>query len=197
MALMRARVELTGFEGAPGLNTWHFLNGPLTQSDADVISGALFTFYEDVRDALISQFEANAPLEVAEVDVATGQTTNVAVPTDTSWTVDPPAGGSNTSRATQAKVRLLTGAFVNGRQIRGGIFLGPVGEGALDNDGNISTAKRAAIVAAAQAMQAALTVNNIDLCVYSRPKDGQGGSTARAVSVDVAPRPAVLRSRRD
>lgn len=194
---MRARVELTGFEGAPGLNTWHFLNGPLTQADADIVSGALFTFYQDVRDALVSQFEANAPLEVAEVDVATGQTTNVAVPTDTSWTVNPPVGGSNTSRATQAKVRLLTGAFVNGRQVRGGIFLGPIGEGAMDTDGNISSSKRTAIVAAAGAMQTALTVGGIDLCVYSRPRNGQGGGTARVVSVDVAPRPAVLRSRRD
>lgn len=194
---MRARCELTGFVGAPGLNTWFFLNSSLTQSVADGISGGLKLFYEELAANRTLQCTVQAPVDVAELDPASGQTIGFAVPADTSWEVAQPTGGSSVSRATQLKLRLLTGQFQNGRQVRGGVFIGPVDGGVLDLAGQVRSTSRQEVVTAAQNLVGNLNLVGVELAVYSRPTPSRAGSGFVASSVDVAPQPAVLKSRRD
>lgn len=202
MTLHRVQVELTGWNGAPGINTFHCEAAApdLPPGDLGNFADALEAMYTGIRSLLVPGVTARLLPEAPVIDEATGQIIEGAAVDP--WTVTAETGGTTSlSRATMIKVRYTTGTWADGRQIRGGIYLGPVDQQALDTDGSIPAAVREAVTAAhAQMFE---TGDHADLVVYRRPRRGhptlpdRPGKLAVVTAVDAMPLPAVLRSRRD
>lgn len=198
--LARLRVDLTGWVGGPGVNTWYFSPGvPPGNDDPDVMTQIAW----DVRNAMSDiaglfpsavSWTPNGSVDL--LDSETGQNTGVLALTEPITPGSGSAGTSATSRATMICVNLLTGHWLNGRQLRGRHFLGPIDAAAIVDDGSISSATAASVAAIYSGFLSGLSPR---LCVLHRPKVGFPGTGeyADVTSVSVMRRPAVLRSRRD
>jgi hypothetical protein len=101
------------------------------------------------------------------------------------------------------KVQLRTGVFEDGREIRGGIFLGPIGGAQVTTSGQVEASYRATITAELSDLALQLELNSTPLSVYRRPREASAGVSARpgrvvpVTGVGASVVPAVLRSRRD
>jgi hypothetical protein len=140
--------------------------------------------------------------EVLELDVETGNLQEVHAGTgDRSATAG--GGPDAMSRATMGKLQFHTDAIVDGRRVRGGPFLGPLGTNALTSNGHVSASFDDAVRTAFDGLMNALPVTAARLAVFQRPREAAPGVTARVgsfghvQSVSLKQAPAVLRSRRD
>lgn len=201
--IWRLQFGLTGWQGAPGVNTFHTTvpPSPGIDSPSDVVS--LFrSAYSEVVEWFASGITIASPAEILELDVETGELQEVHA-------VGPQApvftgsGVDAMSRATMGKLRFRTDSIVDGRRIHGGCFLGPVGTNAVENDGSISGAFNEAAANAFEGLMNAIAFTEARLAVYQRPRKASAGLPSRVgsfghvQSVDLMPMPAVLRSRRD
>lgn len=118
--MLRVRVQWTGVEGAPFLSTFYFAGDSAldAQEAADAVRAFLVAIGTTRRSDLTGQVES----EVVRVNPGTGVADAVFPVTSASF-----IGGGNSTSAlpltTQALLRLRTGTYVGGREIRGRIFL--------------------------------------------------------------------------
>lgn len=196
--ILRFRVVLTGFAGAPGVNTFYGMTGDLpivTAGNIGEFSDALHGLYETLNGNLATGVRATPELAVSEFEEGTGvliQEHQLDVP---AWTVTAGTATSRNSHATHAKFRYRTGVPVGQRLLKGGIYFGPLdASGAVDIDGAITSQFRDAAV---QAHNPFALIETLKLCVWHQPRNGTGGVAHTVQTVDVMPVPAVLRSRRD
>lgn len=126
----RVRVVWTGVAGSPYYTSLYTLAGALTAEQAADDAEALV---DACRFQVSNQVTARIEQEVAVIDAATGLIVSVeAVPGATL----PMSGGSSVSSlATQGLVRLLTGQFAGGRQIRGRVSWPAVPPSAIGPNG--------------------------------------------------------------
>lgn len=196
-------MELTGFPGAPGVNTFWALapsQGVGTGASVDDFSLQLKAFYTTLRSYLPNLMVMNGPASCDVVNVETGELES-RIPVATSWNETGGDTSTATSRATMAKLRFLTDRVHRGRFLQGGIFFGPLTDGAIAAGGGIRPEFDAAVVTAVQGLLD--IVGDLRLAVWSSPKDATSNRPASAGTfgyvqqVGVMPVPAVLRSRRD
>lgn len=206
MAVSRWQVDLTGFSGAPGINTWFMDDGWAGGGDAPEQAGLILAdlraFYQAQNIALQSDVVCSFLPQVALLDEDTGELVNVVTADTTPATVT--GGGTDpASHATMIKLRVQTGTFSDGREIRGGIFFGPVQAGVIEANGDVTPSVGTSIAASLSTLASAVSVHGAALGVYRRPREAAGTTPARAgqfaaaVGYGIFPRPAVLRSRRD
>lgn len=196
------RVELTGWVGAPGINTWRFSSGgidPLTSLSN--IGEAFLTDIRAVYDALrlyvVEGWQANPLPVVTRHDEVTGELQETAGMTLTGWPVTGlgDAAGSHESRATQLVASYTTDQIRNGRVLRGRSFLGPVSSVAIDEDGQIPSSVRTDLLGAFGAVTSGLGPR---LGVWGQPGLMAGaGKYGDVQEVLISGRPGSLRSRRD
>jgi hypothetical protein len=192
--LHRFRVDLGGWIGAPGVNTLYF-RYPLGTGDLDSVAGLIRTAYDSLKAYFPAGMTATVNSEVAVIDSATGLLQHGEV-------LEPPAqvvgtaGSASSSRAVMALARLHTQKVIDGRRVRGRIFLGPIATTAMAADGSISSAVRNAI---GTAFGGLIDVAGANLVVWHRPTapGASDGDYGTVTSVIGAPLPEVLRSRRD
>lgn len=197
MALARYRVALTGFQGAVGINTWHWTVPPLFDgAGAESLGAELRTFYIAAAAYCRDEMTFNFPPFFDLLDEASGQLTGVVNMDNAPAAVNGNGTGGQLGRSSMYKLQLRTNTVANGRFVQGGIYLGPVAENAVGSDGSPNATSRAAVITALEALVPG-TVGGTDLVVYKRPVQGQGGSAAPVASVSVSSTLAVLRSRRD
>lgn len=204
--IYRFQVDLTGFTGAPGVNTWFIgvdpAGGELTEATANGAAALFRQFYLDARGVLQTDVTANINPEVTGIDDVTGETVSVQTITTVPNSVTGQGAGSG-SHATMLKLRLLTGVFEDGRQIRGGPYLGPISSSAITGGGAIDATDRSEVVAAGVVLAQVLEAQGTRLRVWRRPREAAGGLPARDGRSEVVTAfscgtvPAVLRSRRD
>lgn len=192
------QVGLTGFIGAPGVNTWHWSTGSLFNSNAaDDIGAALRDAYIQIaaycRDDLTFNFQPFVDI----LDEDSGQLIEVINLTNFPPAVNGNGSGDQVARFTMLKAQLRTTSVVNGRFVRGGCFLGPVAANAMDSSGAPLPAARVAVAAAIQDNLIDGPLNDTVLGVYKRPVNGTGGKILKVTSADVSTKMATLRSRRD
>jgi hypothetical protein len=102
-----------------------------------------------------------------------------------------------------AKIQLLSGVFEDGRQIRGGCFLGPIGGEQTAANGSLESSFRDTIIAELDDLAQVLSAATTPLSIYRRPREAAPGVTPRpgrvvpVTSVSASALPASLRSRRD
>lgn len=196
MALVaRVGVVGTGWTGAPGFAAYYFDPGEsMTDADADVIAGGVQAAYNSISARFAGGVVWTVQPEVITLQAATG----VQVGSHMASGVSPAVSGTDTgkqlSRATMVKLRLATGVFINGRHLRGGAFIGPIGSATLTGDGQVEPTNGGLI---ATAFRTALTTLSIPGAVWHRPVGGAGGAAHAVTSVSYSPVPATLRSRRD
>lgn len=180
--LKRFTVDLSGFAGLPGTNTWYFHENGSTFDDQ---AAALNAFYTAVLvGSAFHTYNAAWGGTGEIVDSTTGEITGLD--TADPWSVTGDQTVDPLPPTSQALLQLRTGTFFGGRELRGRIFLGGYTE-ASSTDGKPTSALVTTISTAAN------TLNAAALAVYSPTKHEWSSVSSTTVWSEFA----VLRSRRD
>lgn len=184
--MLRVRTIFSGVTGSPWLQVSYW-TGTDNQTQADAAVAAISAFWGAVDNLMGTSVSWVTDPEVAVLTTA-GVRTGGFVTT--------PGGGTGSSGtsllpiSTQALVRLLTGSFIAGRQVRGQINVPGLTTTQLSSAGQLASAAQTTIQTAANTLNSATAP---DLVVWSRKN-----ATAIAVStVSVPVVFSVRRSRRD
>ena len=116
----RYRPVLSGFIGAPGINTWHgqggLQGGGINESDAENFQLAIRAVYNAMLLYIAPGVTISFPGEMTLHDVETGQLVNV-IPLDPlpDLVASDVVASAQESRATQLVVRVATPSTVQGR----------------------------------------------------------------------------------
>lgn len=186
--MLRVDTEWSGVPGTPYYTSLHFLGS--TEEEASAAHAAVVALWDAVDTRWRHDLVATVLPEVSVVDEASGDTTATFLETAV-----PRPGGTNGARqplVCQGLVRLRTGTYVGGREIRGKVFM----PGTLDQDdtdGIPSTSYRTSLDAGFGALVSSAAGLGIPLVVYS-PTNGQAGVVT---GVSTWNQWAILRSRRD
>jgi len=181
--IYRVRTVFSGVQGAPWLSTLYFAELGGTAQQAATAAGAFW----NAADALM-QLSVSWTTEAAvfTLDETSGQPVSVANTTPVTGTGA--LGDHILPITTQGLVRLRTGVFLNGREVRGRIFVPGYTE--INSNGGPSATVLSTLNAAGAALIA--DANSI-FAVWSRTN-----GVAQSVSaVETWNQWAVLRSRRD
>lgn len=136
----RVRVVWTGVPGTPWYSNLYTLASAVTPPEA--ISRAN-TLISALRNNVTTAVTARIEGDVSQIESLTGQTVGV-----TSLPFVDLTGTSATNRlpsATQLVTQLLTGQFLNGRQVRGRFYLGGLTVGSATSVGTPTPAALAAL----------------------------------------------------
>lgn len=194
----RTIVELTGFDGAPGVNVFNWcapLHADIDISDAEDFAEDLNDCFEAVTaDAWAAGVRWTIKPDFGIHEVDTGELVGGGVISGGPYTAVGSGSGAE-SRATQIGVRFLTADFRNGRRVQGRCFLGPSSSGNIGTDGLVTSTARTNFAAAFDAITDPLAAR---LIVWSRPKPGGvPGAYADVQSVQISAKPFSLTGRRD
>lgn len=201
---VRYRPVLSGFVGGPGINTWHaeavLGQGLIGDGVSEAFAASVRAVYQALRGYLVANTLVTFPGEATVHDEETGTLVRaIAFAPPEQVTSNASSTMSQTSRATQAVVRLNTGTVRDGRRLQGRHFIGPVSSDAIGTDGQLSLTARNEIAAAYGGV---LDFVDGRLVVYGPPKldDNDNvesvGKKATVTSVFVNPTPGSLRSRK-
>lgn len=185
MALIRrVRVVWTGVAGSPAYSNFYAINGVQSPNAfAGAVRNTLVAMASSVVTPVQAEIEPDSPL----IDSTNGE----ILGSDT--VSQAPVSMTNTSdmlpRSTQVLVRLLTGTYANGRQIRGRFYIPYVGAN-LNTDGKLDPLTASQVNAFVFPLIAG---SNGGWVVWSRST----GGVASVGAVDTWSEFAVLRSRRD
>jgi hypothetical protein len=184
--MLRVTTIFTGVQGTPWYSNQYFLGS--TQEMAVAAQDAVFEFWSDLAGLIPTAVTAAVQPEVDDVDPVTGNVTaTYVVPQQDVDCV----GGAALPWAVQGLIRLRTGDFVNGREVRGRIFV-PAPTAETNSNGVPS----ASYVTTMQTAATTLLTNaepGGNLCVYSRTN----GQAFEVSQVSAWNQFAELRSRRD
>lgn len=199
MSLMyRVRVATTGWGGAPGLNTFYFVDSAddtvADTAGAQECVDRVHAAFNDLR--MIYPGSTTFTINPA-VDVLTAASGELSV----SFGTDPGApfvgGGEGGYGPAAAMVCLTftTDSVINGHRVRGRSFFGP-----LIGDSDANGTPVAFEITRAEGFGASLgytTGEPVAQVIWHRPTGGAGGVAARVTGHAVKDQFAVLRSRRD
>jgi hypothetical protein len=194
------KVELSGWSGGPGINTFHalaFEEGQPSQPALDDFADMLAAPFEAGKPYFVGNATCSLLPEVKVFDVGTGELRQVRkVGT---WTVNTGSHITTNSRATMAKMQFVTDRVLRNRILRGGTYFGPIDDSAISPQGGIVQAAQDTLAQSWAGLIDANITAQLRLCVYSRPNalKGYEGVTGYVQQVNVMSKPAVLRSRRD
>lgn len=190
----RLRATWTGWPGAPGY-TNIFAQGNLIGTPQ--LDGALTAFHDFFADAvggtggpLPRDVTITVDSEVAVFD----ETTGLLVDLGQGLTTDPVVNNNGLQMASPAGACITwrTATVVNGRLLRGRLFLVPLSTTAYEFNGTLTTSVMNDVLVAAQTLVVAIDT----LCVWHRPVSRAGGATGQVTSATMTDQAAVLRSRR-
>lgn len=117
--MIRVTTRFIGMTGSPYYNTLYF--GGATQGEADAAAAAARQFWGGCASGISTLLDGQVLSEVEFVDPATGQVTGTEATTTTA--IEGFAAGEPLPPANQGLCRLLTNTFVNGRRLRGRVFV--------------------------------------------------------------------------
>lgn len=184
--MLRVTTRWSGPAGGPFYSTFHFDGN--SQAIADDAAGAAVTFWNGMQAALTSQISRQVLPEVLAIDPVTGNALGSYVTAGGDLTAGG-ATGAPLPWTTQGLIRLRTGLYVAGREIRGRIFVPGLTEDANDNGRPNSSAR--SVMDSALSTLIADAGNQLE--VWS-PTQGQHAAVTHG---NAWTEWAVLRSRRD
>lgn len=117
--MLRTTTRFIGMTGAPYYNQLFF--GGSTVGEAQAAADAARLFWGNCANGMSTLLEGQVLPEVVDIDPATGQQID-AFNTTTSI-IDGFAAGETLPPANQGLVRFTTSTFVNGRRLRGRVFI--------------------------------------------------------------------------
>lgn len=160
-------------------------------AEAQALHDRVVAFFTSIKGLLPSSVSLSSSATVDVIQQQSGQLLNTVPVTPGAGIVG--SGVSTFSAPSGALLRLNTGQFVNGRVVKGHIFLVPMATTVYNADGGISASTLSTVNAAA----ATLIGSGSGIAVWHRPKAGAGGLAVPVVSASTSPIVAVLTSRRD
>lgn len=190
-----ARVATTwqNFPGAPGVTTMFFENTDL-QTKVDAVR----TFFDAIKGMIPQGTLLTVPGVGDVINDADGDLVAAWSVTTAPSTVN--GGGVGAfSGPSGAMVHWLTGAFLDGRRVRGRSFIVPIITTQYESNGTLSAV---AVTTLQNAANALLTAVGGGMRVWHRPKEAVGddpghiGGSATVTSARVPDLAVVLRSRR-
>lgn len=184
--MIRVRTTFTGRPGSPGYSNLYF--GGDTAGEAQAAVTEVLDFWDGVSAYMTSGTTIVVGGDVDLVDPATGQTTGVFSVGDESTAS---SGAGAEAPALQGLVRWRTGDYVNGREIRGRLFVPWLSSEAY-NSGVPSAAFLTQLFASADNLRVDASTAG-GLMVYSQTH----GQASLVTSVSTWNQFAVMRSRRD
>jgi hypothetical protein len=194
--MYRYRVNLGGWTGAPGLNTWYvrFAALPII-ADVQGVADLLRTGYDSLKGKFGTGYTVDIDPQVDVIEDTTGLLQSSTVITPPAQVVGTDTG-KQVSRATHILARLNTDSVINGRRLKGRIFLGPISSSGMDLNGQITAATMASV---STAFSGLIDLVGGRLVVWHRPSSAGSadGDSGFVQSVTCKPVPATLRSRRD
>jgi hypothetical protein len=185
--IQRVRVVFVGVAGSPYYSNFYVT---ATDSDAQPEVDEIRDFYTDIAGLISNTLSWTVEGVVANIDEASGQITGFS--NNTSRTGAGTNSGDINPLANQGLLRLRTGVFTAGREIRGRLNI-PGSCEASNTAGKPTSTYMTTLQTSADLHLLSATGLNGAYNVYSR----KNGSTEIVSSVSVAPYWAVLRSRRD
>jgi hypothetical protein len=196
--MLRAKLNWTGFTGAPGYTNLFFRDfteGPVTQEMADGAKTKLTNFMASLGTRLPSTVTLSLDSTMDIIEDTTGQLQGFMTIVPPAATVGSVAGAY--SAASGACITWNTNGVRNGRRVRGRTFIVPLGGTIYDTDGTIATTHLTAFRTAATDLTAASGAG--DLGVWARPSapGASDGAWWVATGGSVRDKVAVLTSRRD
>jgi hypothetical protein len=186
--MLRTTVVLSGVTGAPYYSTLHW--GGNTAGQAQAAADAHGHFWNQLQARLDGAMVADVGTDVQQIDPATGQIIQNFVVTG--GQVQFSSAAEPVPQATQALLQLRTGDYVNGRELRGRIFI----PGITETDSILGKPDAALITALINAYDFAMLNGGTAAgghVVYSRTHF----QASIVQDVSVWGEFAVLRSRRD
>lgn len=197
--IFRITVKWTGLQGGNGFTNFHFEPvpeaGPITQNMINVAAGKVENFLVALRPYRPSYSFTEIDPQVVELDENSGDYrafwgVATAAPTAGTSAVGPH------SAAAGAVVNLSTANVLNGRRVRGRVFLVPIGSAGLDTNGTLAAQFLTDMRAAATTLQA--DAADTRLVVWHRPSVlGIDGGAYDVINATIPDKTAILRSRRD
>lgn len=195
--ILRTAALLTGAAAVtPGFTSMWWLPGTVGGSTADATD--CLDRFRDVWEAVKSIIDDGYSIDYdpicIAVDAATGALTGAFAGTEPGTTVCTGATDA-LPRQTQGLVRLGTSTVINGRRVRGRMFVpGPL-EVANDVNGLPTSGYTTSVTAAFASILAAGATASSPV-IWHRPVGGSGGASPLITSVGTSPTWSVLRSRR-
>jgi hypothetical protein len=195
--ILRTSALVTG-SGLPagGLTQLYWAPGSVGGSTADATDclARFRALWVSIGTRLSSSISFVFDTTVLAIEATTGvlQGTFEAAP---ALTVTGGSGSEPLPRQTQGLIRFGTATVLNGRRVRGRLFVPGVQEG--DNDGSgqpLAALVTALTVAGGSILSPGATSS--EACIWHRPVNGSGGASPDINSASGSPNWAVLKSRR-
>lgn len=191
------KVELGGFTGSPGLNTFHWCapaHAGISQENINDFHDQLATSYAAIAQLFAFGVTWTILPDVDILEAETGTLIGAGTYDGEETQTGTGTGDDNLSRASQVGFQWVTADIVDGRRVRGRTFMGPCSGDVFEGDGSIIAAGQAAWPEDFSGIY-----DNIGsrLVVWHRPKIAAAGSVADVTACTISSRPFVLRSRRD
>lgn len=193
MAITRITAVWTGFQGGPGYTNF-FFNAFGGGDVVDLEAARVFTFFARLQSILPSDVNVEVMQEAAILDEATGALIDYAQASDSPGDINGQAAGAY-SAPSGAAITWNTAAIARGRRLRGRTFVVPLSNGAYEADGTLASAAIGDLNNAAEGLIG--DGAGPEAVIWSRPRDGAGGTIGAITGYRVADQAAVLRSRRD
>lgn len=196
--LLRVRTVFTGGPGAPLLNTLFFEGN--TPTDATNAAAATRAFWNAFQGIICDVWKADVQPEVVMLTPDDGSP--ILVYPTTSTQIVMAASNTGLPQANQAVIRLRTGAYEDGREIRGRIYVPGLNQNS-NNQGDVATGTASTLLTAANTLIGATA----QLVVYRRERKAyvnkkgvaipyRAGSYAPVTAASVWNEFGMLRSRR-
>lgn len=184
LSMFRLRSVFTGVAGCPWyVNTHH--EGTIS-SEAEAAATALQAFWQTQQATIPGPIRVDIEQTAVVIDPATGlQTGQLPV---SAHSVSFSSSGAGLPHQVQALIRLGTGSYEGGRQIKGRIFVPGLITGASTGQGTLN----ANVITSLQAAATTLSTDS-KLVIYSK----KNKSATRVQTVSVWDQFATLRTRRD
>lgn len=205
MAIAVVRTAWAGTSGGPGLTQTYV---------ADATGAAITnTMAQAAVNAVRAFWDANKALLPDEISLTVSPTVDIYRENDgeliaSTNAATPPASVTGTATVSYAmasglRANLNTFTILNGRRVRGSIYIVPAATSAFTAAGVVASATRTTVNAAGTTLISALATAGMNLIVFNRPVKDEAGNITRAgdkticVAIECNEKGAVLRGRRD
>lgn len=198
--ICRTKVNLTGWDGAPGLNIIHWRTpitpGVPSTTHVDDMHDEISAYYDVLSSCLRPGVHWAIDPVVAYLEDSTGEIQGIVTQTGDVHEYDSTATSGNQSPAVQILCRLNTADYVNGRNVKGRMFLGPITDSVVTEDGDL---RSDVIESLDDALIAPTSGLGATFVVWHRPTNeaADNGSYHDVSSAVHQAKLAVLRKRRD
>lgn len=194
-------VDQAGDIGGNGISRFYWIigsaNTDILPSHVDEVHNAIRAFYAELASLLPPSMSYTIQPDVNVIDLQSGQLVTVVAGGVAQPAVHGLAPTGPYPAGVGARINWVTTTVLNGRRVRGAVFIAPLSSQAYEADGAILGTAQQLLVSSAGTLVLAIEGLGGNLSVYHRPPKGEiTGMICPIHAWKVGTTPASLRSRR-